>query len=483
MTSGLYIWKYEAGNYFEGINYIDKIAFSTLPADAFPVFDMNTEEIFGIAQYKAGEFDINISIDTGERSAKGKSAYEFFRSGSNNKFVIILKLGEVNSKKFCGTSTNEFISFSFNTRFITIKCTPMIDELAAQVSKSYIGPIESSITFDEYLAKKVLPGGIRNCAVSKSFQSYGTLIGDQSVLVRKELQESGAWINSVDMWQIFQELMTGTGLNWKVVQSPEPIPLFSTNYPGFLLYIFSLSGLSGTTRITKVLEASDTSLFRKAEWLYIGYRYWDRDFTPRDNGDYAISFQDGIITNGNGLPKWADKKRYIFQGVPLPYPPWFFPAFVTTTNGYYNFNTHQIINFNSESLKFLISNNSFDGEWKIDKDYKKIDLPVYRYEYEFEGSIPPMTRNKYIAYSRILNASSWNFQPVQNFTINQYKRYVGGYAKKNKNLFVQFDPIKQFELWQKIILTENGEDIEYYIMRIENLNLKNKTCELTLIEL
>ena len=482
MNSGLYIWKYEKGNYFEGIHYIDKIGFEKILADAFPVFDMKTEEIFGIAQYKAGEFDIRIPIDTGERSSGGNSIFNFFRSGGNNKFIVMLKLGETRAKKFCGYTTNEYIEFSYNTGIITLKCAPLIDELAEYVSKSYIIPISSSMSFDQYLNNKVLPSGIQRCQVSKSFSSYGSLIGDTSVLVRKELQESGAWINSVNLWQIFLELMTGTGLNWKIEQSPET-PFETTFYPRFVLFIFSLSGLESVNTIKGIIEASGTTLFRKCEWLYIGYRYWDRDFSPRAGGDIVTSFQDGIISNGIGLPLRSDQKRFIFQAVPLPYPNYFFPAFVTTIYGYYNFNLHQLIRFNPETLKYMLSNNTISGEWKIDKDYKKIDLPVYRYYYEFEGSIPPLTTGKYMAYSRILNANNWNFQPVQNYTINQYKRYIGGSVKKNKKLLVLFDPLNQYELWQKVSLEENGENIDYYIMRIENINLINRTCELTLIEL
>jgi hypothetical protein len=152
--NSVYIWKYENGNYFEGIEFIDKISISKLPVDSFPIFNLTTEEVNGIAKYKAGDFDLRLIVDGSEKSINGNSIDYFFRGGiMNYKYLIGIQFGE---KQFWGTSTNEYIKYNYLNRVIDVTCAAMETEIKQQLSNSTVGILDQDRTFDDFLLNILL---------------------------------------------------------------------------------------------------------------------------------------------------------------------------------------------------------------------------------------------------------------------------------------------------------------------------------------
>ena len=132
--NSVYIWKYNNGNYFEGIAFIDKLSITRLPVDSFPIFNLTTEEVNGIAKYKAGDFDIRLIIDGSEISHNGKTIDAFFRGGTRNyKFLVGIQFG---AKQFWGTSTNEYIKYNYINRVLEITCAVLETEIKQQTHQT-----------------------------------------------------------------------------------------------------------------------------------------------------------------------------------------------------------------------------------------------------------------------------------------------------------------------------------------------------------
>src|SRR4030095_644445 len=156
--ANVYIWRYEQGNYFEGIEFQDKISIRGLPIESFPIFNFVTEEISGIAQYKTGDFDLRIIVDGGELSINGKNIQNFFKGITRNyKFIVGIQFGE---KQFWGFTTNEFIKFNYLTRILEISCATAESEAKQAISKGFVGLLDADRTFDDFLVNVLLPQNI-----------------------------------------------------------------------------------------------------------------------------------------------------------------------------------------------------------------------------------------------------------------------------------------------------------------------------------
>jgi hypothetical protein len=185
--ANVYIWKFKQGNYFEGIDFLDKINIEGLLLESFPIFNFITEEISGIAHYKTGDFDLRI-ID-GKETSNNEIVSIFFRGGTR-KFKYVVGIQFV--KAILGFTTNEFIKFNYLIRVLEISCTTPETEAKQSINKGFVGLLDTNRTFDDFLVNILRPQNITRLNVTKAFNSYGTLIGNPNVILNAQLQE--AWI-------------------------------------------------------------------------------------------------------------------------------------------------------------------------------------------------------------------------------------------------------------------------------------------------
>jgi hypothetical protein len=462
--NSIYIWKYENGKYFEGIEFIDKIAITRLPVDSFPIFNLTTEEVNGIAKYKAGDFDLRLLVDGGETSYYGHSIDYFFRGGIRNyKFLVGIQFG---AKQFWGTSTNEYIKYNYINRVIEITCAAMETEVKLQISYSTVGLLDQDRTFDDFLVNVLLPQDVVRLNVTKAFQNYGDLIGDPNVMFKAQLERSMSIVGNTTVWDSFVELMVGTGLNYKVKYRGSNIN-FNDDYPLFSLHVFSLEQLTPCTTTPQIIEAEDVTLFRRLEWLFIKYRAMDISaYYP----SVDLEVWDGVALNSDTVYD-TDKLRP--TDPQSPFAEWGAPCFLIADSVPGRIS---VIRTYPTISKLLF----------LEKDTRKIDLPLYSFKFPFEGYSPPFwpghTQGRSAAFCRCLNGNNWNFNHVQNYAIRQYKRYASGFAKRAKRIKVIYDESSDFDLWKTIDLKEENEKLNYYISEISNIDLIKQECELLLIE-
>ena len=464
--NSVYIWKYNNGNYFEGIAFIDKLSITRLPVDSFPIFNLTTEEVNGIAKYKAGDFDIRLIIDGSEISTNGKSIDAFFRGGTRNyKFLVGIQFG---AKQFWGTSTNEYIKYNYINRVLEITCAVLETEIKQQMSNSTVGLLDQDRTYDDFLVNVLLPQDVVRLNVTKAFANYGDLIGDPTVMFKAQLERSMSCVGKTTVWDSFVELMVGTGLNYKVVYRGGGEINFNDNIPLFSLHIFSLEHLTPCTTTPQIIEAEDLTLFRRLEWLFIKYRGVDISaYYP--NVDLEV--WDGVAMKGN-IVYSSDKLRP--TDPTSPFAQWGAPCFLISDSV-------------PSRLSVIMQFPTIDKLLFIDKDTRRVDLPLYEYKFPFEGYFPPFiqghTQGRSLAFCRCLNGSNWNFSSVQLFATKQYKRYTSGVAKRSKRLKILFNEVSDLELWKKININDyDGEKI-YFISEISNIDLSKHECDILLIEI
>lgn len=469
------IWKYELANYFEDLSKtcIDKIQFTKLPLESFPVFDDSTEEIWGIAQYKPGDFAVRLIIDGGETSyTLGDSVYDFFMAEPRkNKFLIGIEFGD---RQYWGTFTNEFIDFSYNSRTINILFKHMLTEAKEQISKSYVGLLDIDRPLENFLVYVLLPSDTYRLEMFCKFVSYSLLIGGAAddYKVRYQIQSGGgsgapAWVNTLDVWQQFVEIMVGAGLNYDIEATSEFI--ITNNLISFRINIFSLDQLVASGITMQVIEATDRTLFNKLEWLFIKYRRVD---ISHFFAEIETEVWDGIISDGSSTYD-TDKLRPTVPSSPIA--EWGAPCFLygdSVPNRFSSIITYPAVN----SIHYT------------DKNTRIIDLPLYAYTFPFQGYSPPFwirgTQGETIAYSNIIRGSSsnnWDFRKVQQYAINQYGRYIG-FKKRSLEIKAIYDPNNSYKLWQTVNVVEGARSTTFWISRIQNLNYATREVDLTLIE-
>ncbi len=463
--NSVFIWKYSNGNYFEGIDFIDKLSITKLPVDSFPIFNLTTEEVSGIAKYKAGDFDIRLIIDGGEISHNGKSIDAFFRGGTRNyKFLIGIQF---DAKQFWGISTNEYIKYNYINRMLEITCAALETEIKQQISNSTVGLLDQDRTYDDFLVNVLLPQDVVRLNVTKAFANYGELIGDPTVMFKAQIERSMSCVGKTTVWDSFVELMVGTGLNYKVVYRGNEIN-FNDNIPLFSLHVFSLEHLTPCTITPQIIEAEDLTLFRRLEWLFIKYRGVDIS-AYHPNVDLEV--WDGVAINADTIYD-TDKLRPLDPS--SPFAQWGAPCFLISDSV-------------PGRLSVIMQYPTIDKLLFIDKDTRKVELPLYSYTFPFEGYFPPIiqghTKGRSIAFCRCLNGNNWNFSRVQKYSVQQYKRYASGFTKRSKKLKILFDENADFDLWKKLTLNEDDGIKKYYISEISNIDISKKQCEILLIEI
>ncbi|MCC6865766.1 MAG: hypothetical protein IT280_06350 [Ignavibacteria bacterium] len=457
------IKKYRGNNYFMEREFADKLDLEFIPSNGLPVFRLETDDPAQPGSYRAGDFDLMISLLQNERSQTGLNIRDFFLGEDRDYYcLVIFKLSETQS--FCGIARSEQITGSYtysqNRWHVKLTCKDILIEwakLCDAVSSSLINFANGvQLTFEEYIIRHFsgLTGDIvlinfpQKTYLERVREIYSNIqwccaLGDyRNFITGKE---------NISVWETFKELAKGMGFNFEMYLNEGTEVL---NEPEFIFNIFFLNDLVNNTAIEpEIIEISESILLQKPKWLYLKYRS-----IIFNDAEYS----DGIFFSNSQL---FESDTNHGDGTTL------YPSLALTMNG--------------KSLSYI--NSSGVTEKMILRDLDFMDMPLKQYNYDLStgrpiGKLFPLneTEGGGMAYARIFNcarvhngeADTYDFLPVQENT-----RLIYSVINKiqNHSFSLKIKLNFQKRLSTKSIFLINSK--KYIVNSISDLNLKNNTAE------
>ncbi|GEM_PF-1580542 len=464
----VYIKKYHGSNYFSEREYVDSIELTHIPADGLPIFRFETEDPAGLGTYRAGDFDLNISLLQKERSTGGKDIREFFLGEERDYYyLVILKTG---AQSFSGISQQSQIhadyTYTQNRWFVKLTCKDILIEWAKRCEAAANSTINfangEQLTFEEYMIRHfagltsgvVMLGLPQKSYLSRLRELYSNIqwcyaLGDYRNFITGQ--------ENISRWETFKELAKGLGFNFEMYLNPGSE---FTNEPEFVFNIFFLSDLLDEEPLeVETIEISESITAPRLEWLFLKYRSF---VFPE------AEYSDGIFFNGDTIYQ-SDTNHG--DGTTL------YPTCALT--------------FNGKMLSYVNGNQITEKSLMKDIDYRDFGLKLYGYDFMTGrpiGKLFPLNEAQGggIAYSRIFNCARvhggnidfYDFAPVQETTIINYNRFT----KISMNVFegkILLNADLKLSLWKSFKISSET----YTIITINELSLSDKFIECKFIKL
>lgn len=459
----VYIKKYRGGNYFNDREFIDSLTLNYIPSDGLPVFRFETEDAAGIGTYRAGDFDLNISLLQKEVSQNGNTIKDFFLGEERDfYYLVIIKTG---AQCFTGITQQSQISadytYSQNRWHVKLTCKDILIEWAKRCEASANSTINfangEQLTFEEYLVRHF--AGLTGSVVMIELPS-------KTYLERlRELYSNIQWCyalgdyrnfitgqENISRWETFKELAKGLGFNFEMFLNPGTEDLAE---PEFIFKIFFITDLVNEPPVTlEIIEITESITAPRLEWLFLKYR----SFVFAE-AEYA----DGIFFSKDG--SYGSDTNH-GDGTTL------YPTCAVT--------------FHNKLLSYINENQV--TEKSVVRDIDFTEMPLKQYRYDFNANVPigklyPLDEalGGGMAYSRIFNCARihgseqdlYDYTPVHENAILQYSKLIKNSITKY-NLTICLNSIPTIKLWQNILL--NNE--RYIINSATNISLNDNTMEL-----
>ncbi|MEO8514505.1 MAG: hypothetical protein ABI543_13170 [Ignavibacteria bacterium] len=459
----VYIKKYSGNNYFQGRDFIDGLKLDFIPADGLPVFRFETEDSAGIGTYRAGDFDLNISLLQPERSQSGLGIRDFFLGEQRDYYyLVIIKTA---GQSFTGIAQQSQIyadyTYTQNRYEVKLTCKDILIEWAKNCETSPNSTVNlqngEQLTFEEYINRHfqgmtssvVLINLPQKTYLNRLKELYSNIqwcyaLGDYKNFITGQ--------ENISRWETFKELAKGLGFNFEMYLN---IGTETSSEPEFVFNIFFLTDLANEEPITpEIIEITESITAPRLEWLFLKYRSF---IFPE------AEYSDGIFFNRT--EKFGSDTNH-GDGVTL------YPSCALT--------------FQNKVLSYINENQI--TEKTILRDIDFAEMPLKQYNYDFTpsiliGKLYPLDEalGGGMAYSRIFNCARYHgipdlydFVPIQENAILNYYKYIKG-ALIKKNIKIKFDMFRMPKVWNIVIL---NNDVNFIINSINYLNLKDKTVEL-----
>jgi len=459
----VYIKKYRGANYFSEREYVDSIKLDHIPAEGLPIFRFETEDPAGLGTYRAGDFDLNISLLQREISTAGKGIREFFLGEERDfYYLVIIQIGQ---QSFCGISAQSQIhadyTYTQNRWFVKLTCKDILMEWAKRCEAAANSTINfangEQLTFEEYIIRHFegLTSGVVNIGLPQ--KSYLTRL--------RELYSNIQWCyalgdyrnfitgqDSISRWETFKELAKGLGFNFEMYLSPDNELL---NEPEFIFNIFFITDLLDEEPLEpKIIEISESITAPRLEWLFLKYR----SFTFPE-----AEYSDGIFFNSNTIYQ-SDTNHG--DGTTL------YPTCALT--------------FNGKRLSYVNENQVTEKSVMKDMDFKDFGLKLYGYDLLTGrpiGKLFPLDEalGGGMAYSRIINCARihngeqdvYDFIPIQENAKLNYLKFIVVYSAKLR-LIIKMNSTSSLKLWKVVSLNNKL----YLINSINIINVNENIFEL-----
>lgn len=458
----VYIKKFRGSNYFAQREFIDSLKLDHIPTDGLPVFRFETEDPAEAGTFRAGDFDLNISLLQQERSNAGKNIREFFLGEERDfYFLVILQFGQ---QSFCGISQQSHVqadyTYSQNRWFVKLTCKDILMEWAKRCEAAANSTINfangEQLTFEEYILRHF--EGLTSGTVTIS-------LPQKTYLERlRELYSNIQWCyalgdyrnfitgqDNISRWETFKELAKGLGFNFEMFINPGTEEL---NEPEFIFNIFFITDLAGQEPAEpEIIEISESISAARLEWLFLKYRSF-----VLPEGEYC----DGIFFNKDTVYQ-SDTNHG--DGETL------FPTCALT--------------FSGKRLSYINSNQFTEKTVMKDIDFKDFGLKLYPYDLLTGrpiGKLFPLDESQGggMAYSRILNCArvhggnpdTYDFNPIHENAINNYK-ILSSTNRTQLHLISKLNLNNEFKLWTKMLF--NGKT--YIINTLNSYSIEKNNLE------
>lgn len=459
----VYINKYRGNNYFSERVFADSIKLDHIPAEGLPVFRFETEDPAVPGSYRAGDFDLVVSLLQSEISAGGKSIRDFFLGEERDfYYLVILKISGMTFSGFARQSqVNADYTFTQNKWQVKLTCKDVLMEWAKRCEAASNATINfangEQLTFEEYIPRHF--AGLTSTVVlielpQKTYLErlrelypniqYCYALGDYRNFITGQ--------DNISRWETFKELAKGLGFNFEMYVNEGTE---TTSEPEFIFKIFFISDLLEVEAIEpEIIEMSESISPPRLNWLFLKYR--------------SIVFSEGEYSDGIFF-----SKDEVFQsdtnhgdGVTL------YPSCVLT--------------FRGKSLSYINENQITEKRIIRDVDFTELPLKLYHYDFNINvpiGKLYPLNEalGGGIAYARIFNCARvhnnepdvYDYIPIQENSIIQYINTL--YTNK-LDLNIKIKLIENISLtkWNKIKIN----NYSYITNALFNISLTNNIIDL-----
>jgi len=465
----VYIKKYRGGNYFNDRVFVDSLVLNYIPSDGLPVFRFETEDAAGIGTYRAGDFDLNISLLQNEISQNGSSIKDFFLGEERDfYYLVIIKTG---AQCFTGISLQSQIfadyTYSQNRWHVKLTCKDILIEWAKRCEAAANSTINfangEQLTFEEYILRHFagLTGSVVllelpvKTYLERLRELYSNIqwcyaLGDYRNFITGQ--------QNISRWETFKELARGLGFNFEMFLNPGTENM---SEPEFIFKIFFITDLINEPPVTpEIIEITESITAPRLEWLFLKYRSFV--FAEAEYADGIFFSKDtsyGSDTNhGDGTT--------------------LYPTCAVT--------------FQNKLLSYVNENQV--TEKSVVRDIDFTEMPLKQYYYDFNTNVPigklyPLDEalGGGMAYSRIFNCSRYHngipdvydFIPIQENAIFNFTKLVRGSIIR-RIIKISLQRSSLIRLWSVIKLSDNEK---YLSISLNSFDIVNNAIEIECIKL
>lgn len=463
----VYIKKYRGGNYFKERVFVDNLTLDYIPSDGLPIFRFETEDAAGIGTYRAGDFDLNISLLQKEVSQNGSSIKDFFLGEERDfYYLVIIKTG---AQCFTGISQQSQIfadyTYSQNRWHVKLTCKDILIEWAKRCEAAANSTVNfangEQLTFEEYMIRHFagLTGSVvlidlpAKTYLERLRELYSNIqwcyaLGDYRNFITGQ--------DNISRWETFKELAKGLGFNFEMFLNPGTE---MQSEPEFIFKIFFITDLVNEPPVTpEIIEITESITAPRLEWLFLKYR----SFVFAE-----AEYSDGIFFSKNAA-YGSDTNHG--DGTTL------YPTCALT--------------FQNKLLSYINENQV--TEKSVVRDIDFTEMPLKQYYYDFNANVPigklyPLDEalGGGMAYSRIFNCARvhgghgdyYDFLPIQENTILNCRRFTKNSCFIHK-LRINLNEIVNYKLWNNIQMN----NLIFTIFTIEEINLNEKYLEVEVVK-
>ena len=459
---------------------IDALLINHILTSNFPIFSIDTEIAGGVAERKAGEFGLAFSFLQSDTSYSGDNLNNFFRGGTRAyKYLIIIQEGSTFFHGTFETSNLDFdFTFSQGRYDVSLLARDSIEELA-----TYLDTLRSdfdiasneTMTFESYMQNHHLENF--NVTFDGTFtEKVGETVYLSGYAYRNGISQATD-LRSKTRLDTLKQLSKGLGFNYNLsvnITLQEIYQNQSNWYPRSFFNIdirwLRTGGfiLSSDMAIESTKVHKERILPKANKYLFIGYRnIISTAFPGFDEVDFTAV--RGIMTDGTNI--WQSDSVDNFNPIYAQYPFFYFPpSGGVAPDGNW---------VGDEQFAFFDRRYPYpDRPFIINRsDVNFVDLTLYNYT-SLSGSTVPGS----CAYARIFTTNI-GFEPIQEFVINQYTRYILGSGKKVKEVKIPIESDTELNVFQHVRLTDDQGESTYYISKIKDLDLQNRDVVLELTQI
>ncbi len=468
----------QLNNYFDTAHpnvLTDTLELTHLPLNGFPVFNEEVSARDDFFQYKASDFDIFISYLQNDKSVQGKSIDEFFSGLEDTKILCVFMLGSICRGGFADIASIEKV-YNYNDGYgVKVTVIGALKELSEHLRTKELIEYQSSPQYEAFLSGLLSDTGI----IGTGGLNYTSRVGFEPILslplyndVRKHTS-----LDKLNRWIFFTSLAKEHGWAFRLDVQYEPVR--------FIMNIFWRSEIEDEATI-KIIDWKEGFEIPQKKWLFFENRYYN--ITTGDG--FSINVSHGLLMK-NAWCRATDTNQQLLYNNVYSNPPFFITYdYAPPSTQYKNYDNIiwfyeaqgggpnlQIWNRKDEVLETGTEMYDFDlrreyyiynplcklinGSCKVSRMFVKNWQPV-----GFPGGI-------YYTDTDALN--------LQLLLFTEYQFMLGG-EKDTVKLKIVNDG-NNISLYKKIILTLNNNIRIFWIVRITELDLIERTCEIEAIEI